>query len=735
MTDLSVDLGALTARDLRKDQTLAPGAANFPAVIRKFLPTVYGTALALIPENPEAAKTVSTAVFETLAVRWKRIPKKAFLIAWLLRTTSFAIARERSRLHLKAKPTTPAAVETLNILKSIHRLKPYLQGPFLLNAFFQTPVETVATAAHKKPWRIQKWIAKAEAVLARKIRLPVPLLRDQLTQLVAILPEEITTAITSQFVDWKPAPKKTPLVADIIAAWRWLKFFNFAKRIAATIGSVVLVLLVVIATVAFLWTRGYILPRLIHNGQRDLAKQFPEMTKPARPFAASTIPPKTAADLYNATNIWAAKIRLTPQQWREIQPVNIPPVPNWNEGGNMKLRNPKASRSGLAGALGIDFHWSKCTFEFAGKTFKEVGVRWRGNGTYLQSTYGNKQSYKIDLNRNVKGQDIAGINTFNFVNSIPDFSYLKDALGQKLFRELGAIAPRTAYAYLTIDVPGKFANQPLGLYVLIEDIDSDFAKSRLGSKSAPIFKPVDYDLFGDWGDDWQKYAGPYDLKTKATPEQLARVIEFAKIVSHASDEEFARRLPEFLDLEEYAAFIAGHVLLSSYDGYLKNGQNFYMYLDPRSNKFGFIPWDQDHGWGEFGYVGTAELRETASIWHPAAYDNKFLKRVMKVEAFKKIYRAKLEQALAGPFTEEKINQEIDQLAAIIRPAVAAESDFRLQRFETAISTNWVKGPRNGRGMDGMEGPRAPAHQLKRFIQNRTKSIRDQLDGKSAGDRL
>src|SRR5204863_3855344 len=156
------------------------------------------------------------------------------------------------------------------------------------------------------------------------------------------------------------------------------------------------------------------------------------------------------------------------------------------------------------------------------------------------------------------------------------------------------------------------------------------------------------------------------LKTKATKEQLSRVIELSELVTHVGDKEFARKLPEYLDLEEYAAFVAGHVLLSTYDGYFTDGQNFYLYLDPRSNKFGFIPWDQDTAWGAFAYLGTAEKRENASIWKPAAYDNRFLKRVMKVEAFRSIYRRKLEEGLAGPFTVDRLNREIDRLAAVLR---------------------------------------------------------------------
>jgi hypothetical protein len=75
-----------------------------------------------------------------------------------------------------------------------------------------------------------------------------------------------------------------------------------------------------------------------------------------------------------------------------------------------------------------------------------------------------------------------------------------------------------------------------------------------------------------------------------------------------------------------------------------------------------------------------------------------------------------------------LDRQIDELAAVIRPAVAAESDFRLKRFDLAVSTNWVSGPRDG----APEGPKAPVHQMKRFISNRVSSVRGQLDGTAQG---
>src|SRR5207237_1145254 len=97
-------------------------------------------------------------------------------------------------------------------------------------------------------------------------------------------------------------------------------------------------------------------------------------------------------------------------------------------------------------------------------------------------------------------------------------------------------------------------------------------------------KPVTYNLFEHLGDEWSAYAPIYDLKTKAMLAQRRRVIDFARLVSSATDAEFAARIGDFLDLDEFAWFLTDQVLLPNYDGILADGQNFYMYLDARSNK-------------------------------------------------------------------------------------------------------------------------------------------------------
>ena len=75
-----------------------------------------------------------------------------------------------------------------------------------------------------------------------------------------------------------------------------------------------------------------------------------------------------------------------------------------------------------------------------------------------------------------------------------------------------------------------------------EAVDDKFAAERFGSRKTPLFKPSTYKLFDYMGDDWSAYAPIYDLKTEATPKQRQRLMEFARLVTSASDQEFAEQV-------------------------------------------------------------------------------------------------------------------------------------------------------------------------------------------------
>ncbi len=439
-----------------------------------------------------------------------------------------------------------------------------------------------------------------------------------------------------------------------------------------------------------------------------------------------------ASQLFATTNVWDVRFTFTSEEWKNLGPNKIAPAPGFMDAnGRMKLINPEASRPGLAGVLGIDFPWSQGTVEFGGRTLTNTGVRFKGNGTFLSAVGNYKRPLKLDLNKHVKGQKLGGVAKMNLGNLLAENSMLTDTMGYEFYREAGVPTIRTAFARVLLSIEGRFDERALGLYLLVEDPDEDWAKEAVGTRGVAVFKPVTSELFHYLGDNWQAYETEYNAKTDVSTEQQQRVIELARLCSEADDTEFGKKIGEFVDLPEFATWLACETTLANYDGFYTTGQNYLMYLDPRSNRFGFSPWDLDHSWGEFPFVGTADQREHASIWHPWAGENRFLERMLAHEPFRKLYRGELERLQATWFQPERLNKRLDELATLIRPFVAEESTNRLAKFEECVASTWSDGPRDGDPMD----PNRPAYPLKRFFEARAKSIRAQLAGGEEGIRL
>jgi len=116
-----------------------------------------------------------------------------------------------------------------------------------------------------------------------------------------------------------------------------------------------------------------------------------------------------------------------------------------------------------ASAAGIEFKYVHVDLEFDGQVLKDVAVRYKGNGTFMQSRGSLKRSLKVDLNKYVKGQKLAGLSRLNFHNNVTDASWMNEVLSHRLFRDAGVPASRSAYARIFVTVPGKYDKEYFGL--------------------------------------------------------------------------------------------------------------------------------------------------------------------------------------------------------------------------------------------------------------------------------
>jgi hypothetical protein len=199
-----------------------------------------------------------------------------------------------------------------------------------------------------------------------------------------------------------------------------------------------------------------------------------------------------------------------------------------------------------------------------------------------------------------------------------------------------------------------------------------------------------------------------------------RVIGFARLLHQGDDATFDQQVGDYLDVDQFLRFLAVNVLLSNLDSFLGATQNHYIYLEPTSNKFQFLPWDMDHSFGVFPLTGTPESRRDLSIDHPGGTKHTLIERVLGLPRYKTAYHDYLDAYLEGIFAAEKLDQQISEAAKFLRPLVSANGPGARDRFERVVADSPQRGEPHG---------------MKIFIDERRASVRRQLDGTSSGQIL
>jgi hypothetical protein len=434
-------------------------------------------------------------------------------------------------------------------------------------------------------------------------------------------------------------------------------------------------------------------------------------------------------DVFGLTKVWQIHLAFAAKEWDRLQPARGPRFPGAGPPGGFGKGPPKADGPARdvhrsAGGFGMEFPWARADLAAGGKTYKGVGVRYKGNFTYLIGANQLKRPLKIDLAHYVEGQRFLSQKKLNLASGGTDPARSREVLAFAVFRAAGVPAPRTAYAEVTLTVPGKYDREYVGLYVLIEQVGGPFLKLHFKDSSGLLLKPEG--LQGGLtylGEDWKPYEQRYRPKGTADQKQQRRLIDFARLVNRAGDEQFRKEIGAYLDVDAFLRFVAANALIANLDSYLGFGHNYYLYLRPDTNRFVFIPWDVDLSFGMWPPGGPPQQQMDLSVGHPYMGQNRLIERLLAMKGVGERYRDLLKELTATCFTRERLLKDIDAIDKVTAEPLARERRAAAARKEKS-GVFGLAGP--GGGMFGQAPP------LRTFAEKRTASVVAQLAGKSKG---
>ncbi|MBM7567704.1 exopolysaccharide Pel transporter PelG [Paenibacillus sacheonensis] len=231
-----------------------------------------------------------------------------------------------------------------------------------------------------------------------------------------------------------------------------------------------------------------------------------------------------------------------------------------------------------------------------GQDKANASISLRGN----TARYASQKSYKIrltdeaglwqdqrTLNLNKHSYDLTRVLnklSFDLMEKIPDFTSLRTQFVHLYVKDLSG---------------GGSAFEDYGLYTQIEQPNEMFLKSHWLDPYGQLYKIAFFEFFrypeflkskDDPTYDKKAFESHLEIKGREDHEKLLAMLDDVNDMSMPIDEVIEKHF----DLDNYLTWLAVNILTDNMD---TDANNFYLYSPLNSDKWYFLPWDYDGGWG------------------------------------------------------------------------------------------------------------------------------------------
>jgi len=213
------------------------------------------------------------------------------------------------------------------------------------------------------------------------------------------------------------------------------------------------------------------------------------------------------------------------------------------------------------------YEYLPATVTVDGVTLENVGVRAKG---FFGSVNPVRRSLKIKFDEFVEGQTLGEIKRMTLNNNNQDFSRMRTCLAMRMFQKAGLPAPDCSFARVTVN--GKY----LGVYSSLESIKKPFLRKHFADDEGNLYE-------AQLGDFLPELINSFERKTNEATADDRSDLEAVMMALEADDADLLSELGAIVDLDAFFSFWAMEILLSHWDGYTGNMNNYYIYNDPTTS--------------------------------------------------------------------------------------------------------------------------------------------------------
>ncbi len=314
-------------------------------------------------------------------------------------------------------------------------------------------------------------------------------------------------------------------------------------------------------------------------------------------------------------------------------------------------------------------------------------------GSSEESESGEKKiPFMIKFDEYVEGQTYQGYTNLSIRNYGTSYNeaLLQEPLTNLVAQLSGIPATETAYTGFKIN-----KNEET-LYVITELVNENYLAEHFENADGILYKAELGSTLSYEGEDPSSYANSFTQQTRVNDADLAPLIEFMRFLDEADDATFEKELPNYLDVDSFATYLAVNAMVVNTDSMLGMNNNYYLYYDEGSEKFTLLMWDANESFGKLGGSATYDLSLTNTQsgpggggmgrggGGPGGGQNTLLTRFMASDTFKALYEEKLQVVYEQAFTSGAMTETAERYSDLIHSVNDKRGLVDIEAYDKAV---------------------------------------------------
>ena len=258
-----------------------------------------------------------------------------------------------------------------------------------------------------------------------------------------------------------------------------------------------------------------------------------------------------------------------------------------------------------------------CTVVIDGETFRQVGLRAKGNNSLrLTEDYGlSRYSLKLEFDHYLSGGNYHGLDKLSLDASFQDNSYLKTYLAYDMMAFMGVPTPLCSYVKVTVN------GQDWGLFLAVEEPEEAFARRNFGPAHGALYKPDYRSLQEENADLALRYLGDDPALYPALFENELTAVTGAdrrRLVRALRGLDGGQQLEQWVMTDLVLRYFAVQVFVMNWDSYLGyTGHNYLLY--EQDGRVAMLPWDYNLAFGTYALGKSEPVRDAGLLINSPIY--------------------------------------------------------------------------------------------------------------------